>query len=204
VQVTHEADTFGGGQGEPLWRQATDSHSNICGVSGTQECCRKGLLVALSGLHPLYNIMSDQEAGSWAVSKPVTGFDKMVKSDTTVCIKASLRASAMSPNNLTGSYPQLGLTALQAAPKAKPSGPTTTPKFPAGIQGKLPDTCKDEPGTCAVPSSRLPALLTPAMPGMPDSIYITLGRDPSAWQSWFSEVQVGGQIRRLQVADWQC
>jgi hypothetical protein len=171
-----------------MWRQATDTHSKICGASDTLGRCNEGLLGAVSELHRFDNIISGQEHVSWAVSKPVTasGFDQVVNSDTKVCIKALLRASAMGYNNLTG------------LPGWQPPGPTTTPQLPAGAQWKCANTCKNEPATCVVPSPKLPMLLAP---GMPDIVYTTLGSNPWAWQSWSSTVQVGERICGLQVTD---
>jgi hypothetical protein len=198
VQVTCGGDPFHGGQGPPggrLWRQAaagTIIHSKTCGASDTLRRCSNGLLDAVSELPRLDNNISDQGPVPCVVSKPVAagGFDRTAKSDTQVCIKASLRASAMGSNNLTG------------LPGWQPSGPTTTPQHPAGAQWKLADTCKDEPATCAVPLPKLPVRLAPGMPDMPKMVYTTLGSDLWAWQSSCSKVQVGEQIyASLQVTD---
>jgi hypothetical protein len=61
-------------------------------------------------------------------------------------------------------------------------------------------TCEYDQSTGAVLSPNLPALLAPGMPDIyPGNPNNTLNRDPCEWQSWFLNVQVGGQIHDLRV-----
>jgi hypothetical protein len=205
--VTYQCDPFCGRQGGPLFNtrhQAIYENGKSYIASDALGHCRKGLLVAVSELHPLdieywkrHPPCQSPEATPLGTEywKHCVGPHRQPRHHLEGLLHEVLSLGSR-PNNLTGlpgDCPQLGLaTARLTAPEAKPSGPTSTPKLPVRAQWKLADTCEVEPATCAVLTPKAPVLLAPRMPDIyPGNFNTTVSGGPCAWQLRFLDGQVG-------------